>query len=169
MHEPCWYAPLDRTQGDWHGRVCPTNRTPAHVSISPHPPLHSHLRANTVLRLLQASHLRDAAYKRNTRVFFSLKDARKTEDVSGLHEEAADDGGPQWPLRGPDACPRESRRRLCQGCHWWTGKNVLLLASSVLSKTVCVLYRYYITVELRALKSPLTLWCKITMHTQCAE
>lgn len=36
-------------------------------------------------------------------IFLSLEDAGKTEDVGGLHAEAADDGGAQRPLRSEDA------------------------------------------------------------------
>lgn len=93
-----------------------------HVSNSPYPPLHAHICARTVLRAVQVSQSCNATYKHDTGIFLSLGDAGKTEDVGGLHEQAADDGRPQRPLRGPNACPRESRRRRCQGCHRRTGK-----------------------------------------------
>lgn len=80
--------------------------------------------ALAVIRPAQVSQSRNAAGTCNhdTRIFLSLEDAGKTEDVRGLHEEAADDGRPQRPLRGPNARPGKSRRRRCQGCHRRTGK-----------------------------------------------
>lgn len=83
-----------------------------------------HMCTLTVLRPVRVSQFCNAAGTcyHDTGIFLSLEDAGKTKDVRGLHEEAADDGRPQWALRGPDACPRESRGRWCQGCHRWTGK-----------------------------------------------
>lgn len=59
----------------------------------------------------------DAAGETDAGFFLSLKDAGTAEDVRGLPEEAADDGSPQRPLRGPDARPREPRGGRRQGRH----------------------------------------------------
>lgn len=70
----------------------------------------------------QVSHFCNATYKHNTGIFLSPEDTGETEDVGGLHEGAADDGRPQWPLRDPNACSRESCGGRCQGYDRRTGK-----------------------------------------------
>ena len=62
----------------------------------------------------------------DTGIFLSLEDAGETEDVRGLHEEAADDGRPQRPLCGPNACPGESRGGERKVRHRRTGKLLIL-------------------------------------------
>lgn len=76
-----------------------------------------HICVNTVLVQWQVSqsYKPAGACKHDNRIFLSLEDAGETEDVCGLHEEAADDGRTQRALRRPNACPRESRGGRRQG------------------------------------------------------
>lgn len=84
-------------------------QTHTHTHTSNYPCLlrHTHMCALAVLWPAQIGQSCNAAStcSHDTGIFLSLEDAGKTEDVCGLHEETADDGRPQWPLRGPNACP----------------------------------------------------------------
>lgn len=84
-------------------------------------------------------------------IFLSLEDAGKTKDVSGLHEQTADDGRAQRPLRGPNARRQESSRGWCQISYRRKGKQLTFTPPKNI-------YIYFITLTSRILQISLILF-----------